>query len=316
MTSTAALIIASSYHPDENPENEEPHFPPMEAIEGTTAIKREIATLRQAGAAPILVLGGYQSKVLKNHLSHNNILFSTDDAYNHHTLEDTVRLGIDRLPPECSRVLILPAEYPVFSSTVVEKLLTCEKTTIPTNGVHPGFPRLLCLEKDWMNLLPNFLSEHPEENENLNFMQAEDPGICHSLLGENGMETIGRYVREQNKSKEIKIKLKVMLEKEERFFGPGVYELLVQVGRTGSIQAAVSEMGMSYSKGWKIINRLENEMGFAFLKRSNGGRNGGSSTLTEEGQIFLERYRAMTEDIERAAKSFMETYFRDYGPNR
>ena len=63
------------------------------------------------------------------------------------------------------------------------------------------------------------------------------------------------------------------------------------------IQAAAAKMNMSYSKGWKMINKVEKELGFRFLNRCNGGKNGGSSTITPEGRLFMERYHAMLEDV-------------------
>lgn len=61
-----------------------------------------------------------------------------------------------------------------------------------------------------------------------------------------------------------------------------------------------------------MVNRLEKEMGFLFLNRCNGGKNGGSSTITEEGRTFMERYHAMEEDMRRIGQRFFDTYFQDF----
>ena len=71
-------------------------------------------------------------------------------------------------------------------------------------------------------------------------------------------------------------------------------------------------MGMSYSKCWKLLNRAEEQMGFPFLNRYNGGRHGGNSTITEEGREFMNRYHAMLEDIKRISQNFFDIYFQDY----
>ncbi|MDY3826228.1 MAG: LysR family transcriptional regulator, partial [Lachnospiraceae bacterium] len=93
---------------------------------------------------------------------------------------------------------------------------------------------------------------------------------------------------------------------------PGVYDLLKYIDETGSIQAAAAKMNMSYSKGWKIINRAEKELGFRFLNRCNGGKNGGSSTITPEGRVFMERYHAMVEDMRRMTQNFFDVYFGEF----
>ena len=41
---------------------------------------------------------------------------------------------------------------------------------------------------------------------------------------------------------------------------------------TESMKDACGEMGMSYSKGWKIINRAEKELGYELLERRHGGK--------------------------------------------
>lgn len=107
----------------------------------------------------------------------------------------------------------------------------------------------------------------------------------------------------------LHFKTKLILSKEQDFFGPGVYHLLQDIDETGSIQAAAAKMNMSYSKSWKMINKVEKELGFRFLNRCNGGKNGGSSTITPEGRLFMERYRAMLEDMRRITGGFFETYF-------
>ena len=62
---------------------------------------------------------------------------------------------------------------------------------------------------------------------------------------------------------------------------------------TESMKDACGEMGMSYSKGWKIINRAEKELGYELLERRHGGKSGGKCTVTEKGKSLMKRYRQM-----------------------
>ena len=82
----------------------------------------------------------------------------------------------------------------------------------------------------------------------------------------------------------VTAKVKLTLCKDERFFGPGVCELLEGIRETGSIQAAAARMEMSYTKAWRILKRAEEEMGLNLITRVTGGKKGGSSTLTEAGK--------------------------------
>lgn len=99
--------------------------------------------------------------------------------------------------------------------------------------------------------------------------------------------------------------LRLTFEKSERFFGPGVAELMEKIEEEGSIQGACMKMGMSYSKGWKILKRAEKELGFPVLHTHNGGAHGGKSELTCEGKDFLIKYRKM----ERSLKEQMRTLY-------
>ena len=49
-------------------------------------------------------------------------------------------------------------------------------------------------------------------------------------------------------------------------------------------------MKMSYSKGWKIIRNAEGALGYPLIHRQQGGREGGGSSLTPEGEALLEAY--------------------------
>lgn len=112
--------------------------------------------------------------------------------------------------------------------------------------------------------------------------------------------------------KPLEIKSKVVISAEEDFFGPGVWQLLQNIDETGSIQAAAARMGMSYSKSLKLINRAEKQLGFPLLERHNGGKNGGRSDVTPEGQQFMDRYRAMREEVKQITENLFEVYFGEY----
>lgn len=91
----------------------------------------------------------------------------------------------------------------------------------------------------------------------------------------------------------VTTRVKLTLHTDKRFFGPGICELLERIRKTGSIQAASAEMEMSYTKAWRILNRAEQEIGFDLITRVSGGRNGGSSKLTEAGEKAVADYRRM-----------------------
>lgn len=97
------------------------------------------------------------------------------------------------------------------------------------------------------------------------------------------------------------VKVKV-LNDEEPVFGPGLITLIGYIGESGSMKEACGKMGMSYSKGWKIVNRAEKELGYELITRRHGGNQGGKCELTERGYSLIERYCRMEERVKKATQ--------------
>ena len=112
----------------------------------------------------------------------------------------------------------------------------------------------------------------------------------------------------QEQSYPVTAKVKLTLCAGDRFFGPGVCELLERIRETGSIQAAAARMEMSYSKAWKILKRAEEEMGVSLINRVSGGKNGGSSTLTPAGEKAVSEFREMEKRLADYADELMKTH--------
>ena len=112
----------------------------------------------------------------------------------------------------------------------------------------------------------------------------------------------------------VRAKVKLTLCTDDRFFGPGVCELLEWIRETGSIQAAAARMEMSYSKAWKILNHAEETMETELITRVSGGRNGGSSTLTGAGENAVREFREMEAKLSAYADELMKTHRRPFEP--
>lgn len=96
---------------------------------------------------------------------------------------------------------------------------------------------------------------------------------------------------------------------EEKIFGPGIAELLERVDETHSLRKATMDMGMAYSKAWRIVKTAENALGFSLLDSAAGGRGGGGARLTERGRRFLEAYRRFESVVHAYADEIFEEMF-------
>ncbi len=80
---------------------------------------------------------------------------------------------------------------------------------------------------------------------------------------------------------------KVWLERGSTNFGDGLYYLLINVQKYGSISQAAREMGMSYRAAWGKIKRAERDWGFKLIATQVGGDAGGGASLTEDGEKLV-----------------------------
>ena len=95
------------------------------------------------------------------------------------------------------------------------------------------------------------------------------------------------------------IKLKIRLGRNDFwFFGPGVSELLDNIEKYGSVASASLNMGLSYSKAWKMIRDSENGLGCTLVERSTGGKGGGKALLTEEGKKINNLFKELEKETE------------------
>jgi len=114
----------------------------------------------------------------------------------------------------------------------------------------------------------------------------------------------------------MKLLYKIWLDNNGKAFGDGPCELLKRVGTTRSLHQAASQMGMSYSKAWRLIGTMEKRLDFSLLERKVGGRSGGGSQITPEAKEFIKRYEQFREEAKRSLEQIYEKHFCSPGIGR
>ncbi|MBU5425165.1 LysR family transcriptional regulator [Tissierella pigra] len=84
--------------------------------------------------------------------------------------------------------------------------------------------------------------------------------------------------------------IKVTIFLNDSIFGPGIAKIMELVKDTNSLSEAYRIMGLSSSKGWKIIKKAEESLGFPLFITTRGGSGGGKSQLSKEGEELLNKY--------------------------
>ena len=77
--------------------------------------------------------------------------------------------------------------------------------------------------------------------------------------------------------KQLRCSVIVRIYGEDKCFGPGIADLLERVDQFRSLRKATIDMGMAYSKAWKILKIAEENLGFPLLKSVTGGKGGGGA---------------------------------------
>lgn len=100
--------------------------------------------------------------------------------------------------------------------------------------------------------------------------------------------------------------IKLRIERESTFLGPGSRQLLSLIEETGSVRLASQKMNMSYSKAWKILNNMEEQLGYQVVERRQGGRGGGETTLTVQGKILHDWFKSYESECNQAINIVFE----------
>ena len=96
--------------------------------------------------------------------------------------------------------------------------------------------------------------------------------------------------------------LHMKLEQEEPFFSARLKLLLYLIEDTNNMRIACTRSGVSHSKAWDMINRLERSLGYSVVERQRGGKAGGSTRLTHQGADFLAAYQEFEQTVHQFAQ--------------
>ncbi len=106
-----------------------------------------------------------------------------------------------------------------------------------------------------------------------------------------------------------KIRVTLTTNEAEKFYGPGVQDLLKGIREQGSVKEACAAMELSYSKGRRILKHAETALGYRLVDRRQGGADGGSAVLTKDAEEFMDRYEALNASVSSYAQKKLEELF-------
>jgi molybdate transport system regulatory protein len=121
-------------------------------------------------------------------------------------------------------------------------------------------------------------------------------------------ETADKGLRALGESLRIRTKAWVTAG-EETFLAYGRIVLLEKIRESGSISAAARSIGMSYRRAWWHVETMNRLAKRPLVETAVGGKGGGGTRLTPEGEEAVRLYRA----LDRRAKAFEEHVIEELG---
>lgn len=124
-----------------------------------------------------------------------------------------------------------------------------------------------------------------------------------------------------NENLDLTLKYKFWIENGHRgsLLGEGKWLLLKAIRDTGSLKAAVDQMGYAYRQTWENLKKIEKKLGFRLIEKSRGGACGGQTILTAKGvalvnffdNLYNEMNPVIEEHIEALQKELNEIVIKD-----
>jgi molybdate transport repressor ModE-like protein len=285
-------------------------FKPMLNIGTISIAQRIVATLNRSGVNKVVMVTGYNAVTLERHLAGNGIIFLRNENYETTQMFDSVKIGLRYLQNKCDKVLFTPVDIPLFTPNTVQAMLATDAAlACPVCRGEKGHPLLID-----NGLISKILCDSGEQGlrgatercgASMLCVPVEDPGTLYDADTPEDFAALVDYHNNQL----VRPVVSVSLAKEKVFFGSKTAMLLALIDETKSVRAAGQRMQLSYSSCWNMIRKLEEQLCYPLIERTQGGAVGGVSVLTDRGREFLAKYTEYDKKVRDIAEDLFDAYF-------
>ena len=302
ISKTAALIITAGRTARGDA------FEPGKEVGSLPAVQRAAMVFRRAGIERIVVVCGQDGGKTEKLAARMDLVFLR--CAGDPEMLDCVKAGLAYLTGKCGEVLISPVDVPLFSTATVRRLMAAGGgVCVPVCRGQGGHPLLLGAE-----YFPAVLAYHGGDGLagavraaglHRREVEVEDEGVLANVRrGGPYPELVAGH-----DLSELRPVFTFRLAREQVFYGPGVHQLLGLTEETGSLLAACRRMGLSYSKGRKIIAVLDSQLGCPALETQQGGKTGGRSLVTGEARKLMDKYERFCAEAREQLGQLFQRHF-------
>ena len=285
---------------------------PLLKVGSIPIVRRIVLTLQQAGVFPIVVVTGTQELEVTHQVAPLGVVFIRNTQCERPELFSSVKLGLDYLQGKCGRVVFTPVNAPMFSAQTLHTLLASDADIVtPTCGGRGGHPIVL-----QSAVIPRLLSyQGPDGLRGAirlcdckkQRIAVPDTGV---LLSVHDERQLWQHLQAHNASL-LAPSVRISIDRETMFFDSRLKLLLFLIADLQSVRKACQHMGLSCQKAWDMLNRLEQETGYAVVTRQHGGKNGGQTSLTGKGRQLMYAFQQYEDEVRGFARQRFDALFRD-----
>jgi len=303
-----ALVIAAKMPQNAN------EYKPLMRLGTSTIIENVIQNFQGADVTDITVVTGYKAEILEKYLAGKGIDFCFNRNFAESHMMDSICLGLRQLGEDFDYVLITPGDVPLVKPETIRAML-CRRAKVVRVSLdgRAGHPVMLSkgVAKELLGYqedggLRSFLEQYRDVTA---YVNVDDQGILLKADTSEDYKNLRKLDIENKSSGGLWLDMHVSINKKGFILTPETAQFLKMIDCTGSLRMACSAMYMSYTKGWQLLNRMEEDLGYKLVTRTVGGEKGGRSEMTSEGRQLLERYHAFMEALTQVANDLFTKNF-------
>lgn len=274
-----------------------------------SAGQRMISAFQRAGVSLVGLVVGPEDKKAERQFAQNGVVFlrCEDEASDFFR---GLKLGLSFLRGKFQRVLLVPGDMPLFLPATVEAMLSSTASIVVPEYKHlSGYPVLLDEHAMDAVLAAQDLAEAQESVTHaslcIDSVRVEDSGI---LIRDRDMSHRQTLIHNHNSQLSRPI-AEVSICNGIPLYDSRMSMLLHLVEDTHSVQEACSLMQISYSTAWKMLNHVEEALGFPLILRNRGGSSGNGTVLTDKGRQLMDAYDRFSERLNQQAQQLYSQMF-------